>query len=58
MKLIELASLHDTFEEDISDNYVDICIYICYEKNTGISKDYPYMDNFIKLLLEKTEIEK
>lgn len=58
MKLIELASLYDTFDEDISDNYIDICIYICYEKNTKISEDFPYMDNFIKLLLEKTEIEK
>ena len=58
MKLIELASLYDTFETDIADNYIDEVIYICYEKNTEISKDFPYMDKFIKLLLEKTDIEK
>ena len=57
MKLIELAKLQDIWETDIADNEIDICFYICYEKEHK-ENDFPYMYKSIELLLQKVEVEK
>jgi hypothetical protein len=49
----------DCVDFDVPDNEIDTTVTVCFDRNTvdEVSKDYPYMDKFTKLLLEKVEVD-